>query len=434
MHFTDLILKKRNGSRLSGKEIEYFISGYVKGSIPDYQVSSLLMAIWFSKMDDQETVDLTFAMRDSGDVVDLSKIDGIKADKHSTGGVADTTTLIAAPMVAACGMKVAKLSGRGLGHTGGTLDKLESIPGFSTTMAMDQFKQIVSKCGLSIIGQTDKLVPADKLLYALRNVTGTIDNISLIAASIMSKKLASGSDVIVLDVKTGNGAFMQKLEDAVALARLMVAIGKSAKKKITALVTDMNQPLGNAIGNALEVREAIEILQGDCHGNLKAVSLSIAAKMLIAGGLAKDDDAALNRLNQALNSGKALEKLEQMILAQGGNPGVCQDTSLLPGARQIIPVKAWKKGFIAKTGTEQIGLCAQLLGAGRVKKTDTIDPGVGIWMKARLGDHVEKNDILAEFHVNDTKNLEQALSRFQDAILIGKNPVNKNVLIHDTIS
>lgn len=433
MHFSDLIIKKRNGSPLSGKEIEFFVSGYINGDIPDYQVSSLLMAIWFSKMDARETADLTFAMRDSGDVVDLSGIHGIKADKHSTGGVADTTTLIVVPLVAACGLKVAKMSGRGLGHTGGTIDKLESIPGFSTDIAMERFIQLVSECDLSIIGQSKRLVPADKMLYALRDVTGTVDNMSLIASSIMSKKLASGSDVIVLDVKVGNGAFMQNYKDAHELAELMVAIGKMAGKNIMALVTDMNQPLGNAIGNALEVKEAIEILQGQHKGDLKEVSLALASKMLIAAGTAMDDSAALKKLNRALSSGKALEKLELMITAQGGDKNVCNDTALLPQADQVISIKAQKKGCIGQIITDQIGICALLLGAGRVKKTDIIDPAVGIWMKKRLGDFVEKDDIIAEFHVNDTKNLDQAILRFQKTIIIGKNSCSKSPLIQGTI-
>ncbi len=433
MHFLDIILKKRNGKSLTKKEIDFFITGYVNGDIPDYQVSSLLMAIWFSRMDPRETSDLTFAMRNSGDVVDLSNIKGIKADKHSTGGVADTTTLIVAPMVSACGLKVAKISGRGLGHTGGTLDKLESIPGFSTVIDMERFGHIVSKCGLCIIGQTNELVPADKMLYALRDVTGTVDNISLIAASIMSKKLASGSDVIVLDVKAGNGAFMQHHEDAKELAESMVAIGKMAKKNVMALVTDMNQPLGNAIGNALEVQEAIEVLQGKYPGNLKDVSLALAAKMLILGKVATDDESALKMLNHALDSGKALEKLEQMIIAQGGDPGVCSDTKLLPGAKKIISIKAGRKGYISEIFTDQIGMSALLLGAGRAKKTDAIDPAVGIWMKARLGDFLEKDDIVAKFHVNDTKNLDQAVQRFQNAFVIEDNPVDKKPLIYGTI-
>jgi len=433
MHFLELILKKRNGSRLSKKEIEFFISEYVKNKIPDYQVSAFLMAIWFSKMDVKETCDLTFAMRDSGDVIDLSAIPGTKVDKHSTGGVADTTTLITAPLVAACGLKVAKISGRGLGHTGGTIDKLESIPGLSTSISMEAFIKIVSKCGVSIIGQTQKLVPADKLLYALRDVTGTIDNTSLIASSIISKKLASGADAIVLDVKTGNGAFLERREDAVALAQLMVRIGKMARKNIMALVTDMNQPLGNAIGNALEVREAIEILQGKHDGDLKAVSMALAVKMLIAGGAASNDNEAYGKIKEVFDSGLALNKLEQMIEAQGGSPEVCQDTARLPKAEQTHSVKADKKGYLRKIATDQVGYSALLLGAGRIQKTDAIDPAVGIWMKARRGEFVEKGSIVAEFHVNDKKNLDHAIQKFQNALVIEKEPPPKISLIHETV-
>lgn len=434
MQFLDLILKKRNGYQLTKEEIDFFISGYINHEIPDYQVSSLLMAIWFSKMNDRETADLTFAIRDSGDVIDLSSIKGIKADKHSTGGVADTTTLITTPIVAACGLKVAKISGRGLGHTGGTLDKLESIPGYSTQIEMDRFKQIVNDCGLSVIGQTKKLVPADRLLYALRDVTGTIDNISLISASIMSKKLASGSDIIVLDVKTGNGAFMKEIDDARQLAKAMVAIGKAAGKKVTALVTDMNQPLGNAVGNALEVKEAIEVLQGKHNGDLKEISLTLASKMIQISGMEKDDASALNRANHALSSGKALRQLEQMIKYHGGDPSVCQDTSKLPISDQILSIKAIQKGYISKIATNQIGMAALLLGAGRVKKTDIIDPSVGIWLKARLGDQVNNDDVLAHVYINDRKNLDQAIERCQNAFTIEKKPPTIHPLIYDILN
>jgi pyrimidine-nucleoside phosphorylase len=433
MNFLDLILKKRNNKSLSKEEIGFFISKYVQGDIPDYQVSAFLMAVWFSKMDARETADLTFAMRDSGDVVELSGISGVKADKHSTGGVGDTTTLIVAPLVAACGLKVAKMSGRSLGHTGGTLDKLESIPGVSTAIGMERFKQIVSQEGLAIVGQTNRLVPADKKLYALRDVTGTVDNTSLIAASIMSKKLALGSDVIVLDVKVGSGAFMQRLEDARDLAESMVAVGRAAGKNITALVTDMNQPLGNAIGNALEVREAIEILQGKRNGDLKTVSIALAQKMLVAGGKATDGGKALSLLDQALSSGKALEKLEKMIAAQGGDPKICQDTSLLPKAETIVPVRAGRTGIINKMRTGRIGTAALLLGAGRVNRDDAIDPAVGICMVHRLGDFIKQGDVLARLHVNDPKNLDLAISRFQSALAIGQYPPKKTALIHDII-
>lgn len=433
MFFLDIILKKRNGLRLSKPEIDFFISAYVKGDIPDYQVSALLMAIYFSKMDDDETANLTFGMRDSGDIIDLSNVKGIKADKHSTGGVADTTTLITAPLVAACGLKVAKMSGRGLGHTGGTLDKLESIPGVTTSISMEKFEQIVSKYGISIIGQTRELVPADKLLYALRDVTGTADNISLIAASIMSKKLASGSDIIVLDVKTGNGAFMKALKDSKELARSMVQIGKTAGKKVMALVTDMSQPLGCAIGNALEVREAIEVLRGKREGALKKVAVALASKMLLAAGLAQDDEAAKKKITRVLDSGKGLEKLAQMIEAQNGNPKVCDDVGILPQADQKITITATESGTIDGIITDQVGMSALLLGAGRTKKEDTIDPAVGIWMDVRIGDTIHKGDPIATFYVNDTKNVDEAVQRFQKSLKLEKNSNNKNPLIYETI-
>ena len=433
MHFLDVILKKRGGNRLSAREISYFIREYVQGNIPDYQVSALLMAIWFSKMDETETRDLTFAMRDSGHIIDLSDIPGIKADKHSTGGVGDTTTLITAPLVAACGLKVAKMSGRGLGHTGGTIDKIESIPGCMSGLNMDRFKEIVSGCGISIIGQTRELVPADKLLYALRDVTGTIDNISLIAASIMSKKLASGSDVIVLDVKTGNGAFMTDRDDAAELARLMVRIGQAGRKKMTALVTDMNQPLGNAVGNALEVKEAVEILQGRHPGDLRQVSLALASGMIRAGGVETDEQSAMDRAEKALTSGKGLERLSRMIEAQGGDPRICEDTGLLPAPDEIISVKAETKGHIAAIRTDRVGSCALLLGAGRRQKNDAVDPAVGIWMGVRLGDAVEPGDTLATFYVNDKRDLDAAIQQFRNAIVIGQSPPKSHSLIYETI-
>lgn len=434
MHFLDIILKKRNGSRLNQKEIHQFISGVVQGDLPDYQVAAFLMAIWFSKMDKEETIHLTTAMRDSGQVVDLSDIPGIKADKHSTGGVADTTTLITAPLVSACGLKVAKMSGRGLGHTGGTLDKIESIPGCRTDLDMAGFKKVVLECGLSIISQTADLVPADKLLYALRDVTGTVDNISLIAASIMSKKLASGSDVIVLDVKTGNGAFMKKQEEAEILAELMVEIGKAAHKRVFALVTDMNQPLGRAVGNALEVKEAIEVLQGNLSGDLTRVALSLASKMVLAGGLAENDVDAERKVERALKSGDALGQLAKMIQAHGGDPKVCQNSELLPSADKIVEICAEKDGYIHSIQTDQVGTAALLLGAGRATKSDIIDPAVGIWIKRRLGDRVGKGNVIAHFHVNETKNLETAVQRFQKAIQYSDKPVTKPPLIYTTIN
>ena len=434
MYFRDVILKKRNGQRLSTEEINAFIRNYVNGHIPDYQVAALLMAIWFVHMDARETADLTFAMRDSGVTLDLSDIPGTVVDKHSTGGVADTTTLITAPIVAACGLKVAKMSGRGLGHTGGTIDKLESIPGFNTAIDMARFKAIVADGGISIIAQTRELVPADKMLYALRDVTATVDNVALIAASIMSKKLACGCQSIVLDVKTGNGAFMQDRGAAEALARAMVAIGKMAGRDMQALVTDMNQPLGQAIGNALEVKEAIEILQGAHDGNLKDLSIALAAHLILASQRCDDLPAAQRLATAALESGEALEKLATMIAAHGGNPDICRDTSLLPAADQILTIRSPASGYISRITTNEIGIAAMLLGAGRATKADRIDASVGIWMKKRIGDKVEKGEALARFHVNNTTHLEEAQMRFRKALRIEAAPPETPPLIYTTLS
>ena len=430
MLITDLINKKKHGESLSKEEISFFINGYVDGTIPDYQISALLMAIWFSGMDRQETADLTIAMAESGDQVDLSAIEGIKVDKHSTGGVSDGTTLVVAPLVAACGGKVAKMSGRGLGHTGGTLDKLESIPGFSVMQSMDKFIRTVSEIGLSVIGQTDNLVPADKKLYALRDVTGTIDNISLIASSIMSKKIASGSDAIVLDIKTGNGAFMNRISDSIRLAESMVDIGKLAGRKTIAVVTDMNQPLGFSVGNTLEVREAVEILQGQYESDLKVVAFTLASRMLISSGICDTESSAVDMLEDALKSGKALFKLAQMIEAQGGDPDIVNDISLIPRASKIIPVKAAVSGYIREINTPEVGYSAMLLGAGRVRKEDEIDHSVGIWLRKRLGEYVEKGDVIADFHVNDGTNLDAAVSRFLDAYKIGAEQPDELPLIY----
>ena len=433
MHITDIILKKRSGEALSKDEIDFFINGYVDGSIPDYQASALLMAIWFNGMNPQETTDLTLSMVASGDTVDLSGIEGVKVDKHSTGGVADTTTLVAAPLVAACGGKVAKMSGRGLGHTGGTLDKLESIPGLSIEQPMEVFQKLVNTIGLSVIGQTGNLVPADKKLYALRDVTVTVDNMSLIAGSIMSKKIASGADAIVLDVKTGSGAFMKTAEDSVALAQAMVDIGKLAGRSTVALVTDMNQPLGNAVGNALEVQEAIEILRGAHPGDLKDVAFALSSWMLRLAGLAGSEDEAMQKLNKALESGAALDALRRMIEAQGGDPSVCNDTSRLPQAGKLVSVQAESSGWIAEMDNAEIGISAMLLGAGRQTKSDVIDPAVGLWMKKRLGDKVEKGDELAVFHVNDEKNLDESISRFKAAVKISETRPETLPLIYKVV-
>ena len=418
MHISDIIRKKRAAERLSAEEISFFVDGYVAGRVPDYQASALLMAIWFNGMDDAETTDLTMSMVRSGETIDLSSIPGVKVDKHSTGGVADTTTLVAAPLVAACGGKVAKMSGRGLGHTGGTLDKLESIPGFSVTQPMSRFAEIVTRCGLAIIGQSGNLVPADKKLYALRDVTCTVDNFSLIASSIMSKKIAAGSDAIVLDVKTGSGAFMKETAEAERLGRVMVEIGRRAGRKTLALVTDMNQPLGNAVGNAIEVKEAIEILRGEHPGDLKEVSLALAAQMLLASGIAATEDEARAKLNEALSSGSALERLRSMIEAQGGDPRVCDHTGHLPQPDRVIPVTARDSGYLAAMATEEIGIAALLLGAGRETKEAEIDPAVGIWLERRIGDEVKKGEPLAQLYVTSRSETDEARRRFTGALTI----------------
>jgi len=433
MRMIDLIQKKKRGEILSREEIDFFINGYVSGDIPDYQVSSFLMAVYFQGMTNQETTDLTLAMVNSGDIIDLSSIDGIKVDKHSTGGVADTTTLIVGPLVAASGGKVAKMSGRGLGHTGGTLDKLESIPGLNVSQTMEKFYEIVNTCGVSIIGQTGNLVPADKKLYALRDVTGTVDNVSLIAGSVMSKKLASGSDKIVLDVKTGSGAFMKDVQGAVELARMMVDIGNLAGKETFAYVTDMNQPLGNAVGNALEVQEAIEILSGQHDGDLKTVSCLLASRMLVMGGIFDSEEAAMERIKQVIENGEALKRFGDMIKMQGGNPEVVKDTGILPKAEEIITVTADRDGYIQSMNTENLGMTALLLGAGRTKKDDVVDPAVGYWMKKRLSDSVSKGDVLAEFHVNDKKNLDEAIALFKKSITIGDSRPSGVKLVYDAV-
>lgn len=433
MRIIEVIEKKRNGRDLSKEEITFFIDGYVRGDIPDYQAAALLMAVWFNGMNERETTDLTLAMVGSGDTVDLSAIDGIKVDKHSTGGVADTTTLVVGPLVAACGGRVAKMSGRGLGHTGGTLDKLESIPGFQVSQEMDRFAAIVRECGVSIIGQTGNLVPADKKLYALRDVTCTVDNVSLIAGSVMSKKIASGADKIVLDVKTGSGAFMKDLDGAVDLAKMMVRIGRLAGRETHALVTDMSQPLGNAVGNALEVQEAIEILQGKHEGALKEVSFALASRMLVLGEICADEEEARAKLDGAVSTGEALRRFAKMIELQGGDPRVTEDVSLLPRAAEIIPVKARTSGYLASTDAVSLGISAMLLGAGRSTKDDVIDPSVGYWMKKRIGDRVEAGDVLAEFHVGKDRSPDEAIDRFKNGIVIDEEKPELPGLIYTTI-
>ena len=417
MRAFDIIKKKRDGECLTPEEIEFFIQGFVQGKIPDYQMAAFLMAVYFRNMTAEETTALTLSMTHSGETLDLASIPGVKVDKHSTGGVGDTTTIILAPLVAAAGLPVAKISGRGLGHTGGTLDKLEAIPGLSTSVAQDAFIRQVQDIGIAVVGQTADLVPADKKMYALRDVTATIDSIPLISGSIMSKKIAAAADAILLDVKVGSGAFMKTLDDARALARSMVDIGKLAGRKVAAVITDMDQPLGNYIGNALEVLEAIEILQGKHQGSpLYEVSLFLAAHLLAMGGAVPGFEPGKALAQSMLTSGAGARKFAQMIAAQGGNGGVVENPALLPAAKFLHPVKAPVSGYIAHTQAEQIGMAAMILGAGRKTKEDVIDPAVGIIIKKRRGDPVYEGELLAEIHANDMELALQAEKLYLEAL------------------
>ena len=423
MNMVDVILKKRNGQALSEEEIRLFARGAADASIPDYQLAALLMAICWRGMDARETTCLTMEMMHSGGVMDLSAIGGVCVDKHSTGGVGDTTTLVLVPLAAACGAKVAKISGRGLGHTGGTLDKLESIPGCSVEMDQARFIDQVREIGCAVIGQTHDLCPADKALYALRDVTGTVESVPLIASSIVSKKLASGAGAIVLDVKTGSGALMHTLDASIELAQAMVDIGTHAGKPILALVTGMDQPLGTHVGNALEVKEAIDILSGRAGGDLLSVSLELGSRMLVAGGIAADIDDGKSRMRKALESGEGLARLRAMIEAQGGDGSVCDDVSRLPQARWRVEVPAPRDGYVARMDTTAIGYVAQGLGAGRRQKSDVIDPAVGLVMDVRLGDAVRAGQPLATLHINHQEQAQEAIARMQQAVTIeGEKP------------
>lgn len=433
MSMYDIILKKRRGKKLSKDEIDLFIDGYVKGEIPDYQISALLMAIFFQGLSDEELYHLTMAMAYSGDIVDLSSVKGLVVDKHSTGGVADTTTLIVVPLVAACGGKVAKMSGRGLGHTGGTLDKLESIPGFDVFLDMDEFIQIVNQVGAAIVGQTSNLVPADKKIYGLRDVTATVDHMALVASSVMSKKIAAGAHGLVLDVKAGSGAFMKSVEDAIVLAEKMVMTGKTAGIDVVALVTDMDEPLGTAIGNALEVREAIDVLQGREQGPLKELSIELASHMLCTGGIEVDIETARRRIIDALEFGKGAEKLKEIIRAQGGDERVVDNTQLLPISSDIVPIRAYRSGYIWAIDSEKVGATSLLLGAGRDSVEDSVDHGVGIVMKRRVGDWVDVGEEIAELYIREDESIEEAIDLFKAAIHMGDERPIEKALIYEVI-
>lgn len=432
MRIYDIIKKKRDGLSLSTEEINYFISNYTKGNIPDYQVSALLMAIFINKMNERETFDLTKAMVDSGDTFDLSSIRGIKVDKHSTGGVGDTTTLILGPMIAAAGVPFVKMSGRGLGHTGGTLDKLESIKGFKVELTNEEFSKIANDVNLAICSQTGNITPADKKLYALRDVTATVDNLSLIAASIMSKKLAIKSDAIILDVKVGLGAFMKSLKDATKLAEEMVRIGSSYGRETVAVVTNMDEPLGRTIGNALEVEEAINTLNGKGPDDLMEVCLTLGSKLLVLAKKASDESNGREILLGTIQSGSALEKFKQMVGLQGGDVSYVEDTSLLPKAKYIIEVKSEKKGFVKSLNAEQIGECALILGAGRDTKETKLDLAVGIVLNKKVDDEVGKGETLAYIHANNLEKGNEIKERLLNIYNIGeKNPELKTLIYRE---
>ena len=416
MRMIDLIEKKRDGNALTKEEIEFFIEGYTNGSIPDYQMSSLLMAIFFQNMTDEERADLTMAMVNSGETIDLSAIEGVKVDKHSTGGVGDTTTLVLGPLVAACGVPVAKMSGRGLGHTGGTIDKLEAIEGFHVELTSEQFVKQVNELKVAVIGQSGNLTPADKKLYALRDVTGTVNSIPLIASSIMSKKIAAGAGAIVLDVKTGDGAFMKTTEDARELAQAMVRIGNNVGRKTMAIISDMSQPLGKAIGNSLEIIEAIDTLKGNGPEDLTELCLTLGSQMVVVGEKAETLEEAREMLLAVIEDGSALEIFKQFIKWQGGNEKIVDDLSLLPQAAYKIEVPASEDGFITFMEADEIGTAAMLLGAGRATKESEIDLAVGIVLNKKVGDSVSKGDSLATIYSNreDVKEVMDKLTRFID--------------------
>ena len=425
MTMVEIIEKKKFGRELTKEEITFFARAAADHSVPDYQLSALLMAIRLNGMTDRETTDLTLAMRDSGDIADLSGMPCIKVDKHSTGGVGDTTTLVLAPLVAACGAPVAKMSGRGLGHTGGTLDKLESIPGLSVGLPVEDFIRQVKEIGVAVVGQTGHLAPADKTLYSLRDVTSTVDSLPLIVSSILSKKLAAGSDAIVLDVKTGSGAIMHTLEDSLALAQNMVRVGELAGKPIVALVSGMDQPLGTHVGNALEVKEAIDILAGRAGGDLLEVSLTLGGYMLHLAGKAETPENGQKMMKQAIDSGAGLEKLKQMIAAQGGDPSVCDDVTRLPRAKVIRPVACGVAGWVTKMDTMALGLAAQAMGAGRLTAEDKLDYSVGFVLQVRIGDRVEADTPLCVLHARSEEDADRAEASVRAAITFGEEPCGR---------
>ncbi|KAB3532527.1 pyrimidine-nucleoside phosphorylase [Alkaliphilus pronyensis] len=434
MVMVDLIKKKKQGEALTKEEIYFFVEGYTKGNIPDYQASALLMAIYFQKMNQEETAYLTEAMMNSGKAIDLSAIEGIKVDKHSTGGVGDKTTIALGAMVAACGVPVAKMSGRGLGHTGGTIDKLEAFPGFSVELSIEDFINNVNDIKIAVVGQSHDLAPADKTLYALRDVTATVDNLSLIASSIMSKKLAAGADAIVLDVKTGNGAFMKKTEDSFNLAKEMVEIGTRMKRDTIAVITDMEQPLGFAVGNSLEVKEAIDTLKGNGPADFTELCLTLGSYMLLLAKAVKGVEEGREMLQKVIKNGKALETLKTFIERQGGDGTYVHKPELLPKAKHVYYLRANEEGYIHDIHAETVGLSALLLGAGRETKESIIDLAVGIVFKYKVGDEVKVGDSLAEVHYNQEDRLKDAIEKLKSAYSIKKNRPVARPLIHGIVT
>lgn len=429
MRMYDLIMKKKHGEVLTEQEIQFMIDGYVKGEIPDYQMSAMLMAIWFKGMNDLEITELTKTMAKSGDMIDLSAISGKKVDKHSTGGVGDKTTLIVAPIVAACGGKVAKMSGRGLGHTGGTVDKLEAIPGYRTVLDRQEFFDTVNKCGVSVIGQSGNLAPADKKLYALRDVTATVDSIPLIASSIMSKKLAAGSDCILLDVKTGSGAFMKTLDDSIKLAQTMVAIGEGAGRRTVALITDMDTPLGFGIGNSIEVMESMDVLKGHGPADLAEVSLQLAANMLYLVGKGTPEECR-TMAEKAIADGSAFETFCTMVKAQGGDDAVLRDYEKFVKAPYKADILAERDGYIVKMNAEEVGVTSVVLGAGRETKESNIDFSAGLILHKKYGDAVKKGDSLVTLYTSKEESLKEAELMYREAVIIGDNQPAKEPLVY----
>jgi pyrimidine-nucleoside phosphorylase len=429
----DIIIKKRDGHELSEQEIQYVVKGFTSGEIPDYQMSALLMAIYFNHMNYEETLELTLAMADSGDRLDLSGISGVKVDKHSTGGVGDKTTLVLAPMVAALGIKTAKMSGRGLGHTGGTIDKLESIPGFSTSLTEQEFIDNASNIGLALTGQTGNITPADKKIYALRDVTGTVENMSLIASSIMSKKLAAGADVIVLDVKAGSGAFMKTVDDACGLADMMVKIGNGAGRKTCAVISQMNEPLGRAVGNGIEVIEAVQTLKGEGEEDLLELCLELGSLMVTGADSSISKAEARKLLMETVTDGRAYAKFREFVAAQGGNLDYIDNCDKLVNVKEKLEIKSEKTGYVKSINTYDVGRAVMLLGGGREKKGDDIDHNVGVLINKKVGDYVKAGESIAAMYVNDGTNKAQAAEMLKNAYEYSGEPVEKLKLVQRVV-